>query len=60
MFKIRAAGEQDAERIADVVNAALLPYYTRSGYHVVSYERSSGGAWNLSRPFQIVHMAKEL
>jgi predicted N-acetyltransferase YhbS len=38
----------------------LLPYYGRAGYRVVSYEPSSGAAWNLSKPFQIVHMAKEL
>jgi predicted N-acetyltransferase YhbS len=38
----------------------LLPYYRRAGYHVVSYEPSSGAEWNLSRPFQIVHMAKNL
>jgi predicted N-acetyltransferase YhbS len=38
----------------------LLSYYSRAGYRVVSHETSSGSAWNLSRPFQIVHMAKEL
>jgi hypothetical protein len=38
----------------------LLPYYSRAGYRVVSYEPSSGATWNLSKPFQIVHMAKEL
>lgn len=38
----------------------LLPYYGRAGYRVASYEPSSGAAWNLSKPFQIVHMVKEL
>jgi GNAT superfamily N-acetyltransferase len=38
----------------------LLPYYHRAGYRVVSYEPSSGAAWNLSKSFQIVHMAKAL
>ncbi len=38
----------------------LIPYYTRAGYRVVSTEPSAGAAWNLSRPFHIVHMAKEL
>lgn len=38
----------------------LLPYYTRAGYRVVSCEPSSGAAWNLSKPFQIIHMAKQL
>jgi GNAT superfamily N-acetyltransferase len=38
----------------------LVPYYTRAGYRVVSREPSSGAAWNLARPFHIVHMAKDL
>ena len=38
----------------------LLPYYHRAGYRVVSCEPSSGAVWNLSKQFQIVHMAKEL
>ncbi|MGH9521681.1 MAG: GNAT family N-acetyltransferase [Terriglobales bacterium] len=38
----------------------LVPYYTRAGYRVVGYEPSSGDAWRLSKPFQIVHMAKQL
>lgn len=38
----------------------LPPYYARAGYRVVSYEPSSGSVWNMSKPFQIVHMAKDL
>ncbi len=38
----------------------LLPYYARAGYREVSREPSSGAAWNLSRPFHIVHMSKPL
>ncbi|HUN88724.1 MAG TPA: GNAT family N-acetyltransferase [Terriglobales bacterium] len=38
----------------------LPPYYARAGYRIVSYEPNSGSAWNLSKPFQIVHMAKDL
>lgn len=38
----------------------LVPYYTRAGYRVVAREPSAGAAWNLSRPFHIVHMAKPL
>jgi predicted N-acetyltransferase YhbS len=38
----------------------LLPYYERAGYRIVSYEACSGPEWNLSRPFRIVHMRKQL
>jgi len=38
----------------------LPPYYARAGYRIVSYEPAPGSVWNLSKPFQIVHMAKDL
>ena len=38
----------------------LPPYYARAGYRIVSYEPSSGAIWNMSKPFQIVHMVKDL
>jgi ribosomal protein S18 acetylase RimI-like enzyme len=38
----------------------LLSYYRRAGYKVISYEPSSGGTWDESKPFQIVHMVKSL
>ena len=38
----------------------LPPYYARAGYRIVSYEPVSGSTWNLSKPFQIVHMEKDL
>jgi predicted N-acetyltransferase YhbS len=38
----------------------LPPYYARAGYRIVRYEPAPGSVWNLSKPFRIVHMEKEL
>jgi predicted N-acetyltransferase YhbS len=56
----KAAGCTEMTLSTGDFRTELLPYYRRAGYRVVSYQPSSGADWNLSRPFQIVHMAKDL